>query len=62
MRGTIVNLDRSMLKVKARDGATTAAEKKTTGVAKAARDDVKPCEFVGIAPVPTAAEAARPKS
>jgi hypothetical protein len=42
--------------VKARDGATTAAEK-LTGVAKAALDDVKPCESVGIAPVPTAEEA-----
>jgi hypothetical protein len=28
---------------------------KLTGVAKAALDDVKPCEFVGIAPVPPAA-------
>jgi hypothetical protein len=48
-------------KVKARDGATTTAEK-PTGVAKAALDDVKPCESIGIAPVPTAVEAARSKS
>jgi hypothetical protein len=61
VRGTIVNRDRSMPKVKARDGATTAAEI-LTGVAKAVLDDVKPCESVGIAPVPRAAEAARSKS
>jgi hypothetical protein len=35
---------------------------KPTGVAKAALDDVKPCESIGIAPVPTAVEAARSKS
>jgi hypothetical protein len=48
-------------KVKARDGATNRRGK-THRRCEGALDDVKPCESVGIARVPTAAEAARSKS
>jgi hypothetical protein len=58
VRGTIVSLDGSMLTLKTRDGATTAVALKDgwelTGIAKAAPDDIKPGEFVGIASAPTA--------
>ena len=59
VRGTIVNLDGSKLTVKTREGATTAVALKEgwelTGIAKAAPDDIKAGEFVGIASTPTAA-------
>jgi hypothetical protein len=59
VRGTIVSLDGSTLTVKTREGATTAVALKDgwelTGVAKAAPDDIKPGEFVGIASASTAA-------
>src|SRR5271163_3596576 len=59
VRGTIVSLDGSTLTVKTREGATDAVALKdgweVAGVARAAPDDIKPGEFVGIASAPTAA-------
>jgi hypothetical protein len=59
VRGTIVSLHGSTLTVKTREGATQAVALKDgwelAGVAKAAPDDIKPGEFVGVASVPTAA-------
>jgi hypothetical protein len=55
----IVSLDGSTLTVKPREGATALVALKDgwelAGVAKAAPDDIKPGEFVGIASAPTAA-------
>jgi hypothetical protein len=61
VRGMIVSLDRSMPKVEG-SRRRDRHRGKLTGIAKAALDDVKPCKSIGIAPVPTAAEAARSKS
>ncbi len=59
VRGTIVSLDGSTLKVKTREGPDAALalkpEWKVTGVAKASVEDIKPGDFVGIASLPAAA-------
>jgi hypothetical protein len=59
VRGVVVALDGSMLKVKTREGDTSAVALKdgwkVTGLAKATVDDIKPGDFVGIASLPRAA-------
>ena len=59
VRGAIASLDGSKLTVATREGPTAAIELKpgwkVAGVAKAAVEDIKPGDFVGIASLPTAA-------
>jgi hypothetical protein len=59
VRGTIVSLAGTTLTVKTREGATSALTLKDgwklTGLAKAAVDDIKPGDFVGVASLPKAA-------
>jgi hypothetical protein len=59
VRGAIASLDGSKLTVATREGPTAAVELKpgwkVAGVAKAAVEDIKPGDFVGIASLPTAA-------
>ena len=59
VRGTVVGLDGSTLKVKTPEGPTDALALKpgwkVTGVAAAGVADIKPGDFVGIASLPRAA-------
>jgi hypothetical protein len=59
VRGTIVSLAGTTLTVKTREGATSALTLKDgwklTGLAKAAVDDIKPGDFVGVASLPKVA-------
>jgi hypothetical protein len=59
VRGTIVGLDGSTLTVKTREGPNAMLMLKPgwkmAGVAKAALEDIKPGDFVGIASLPTVA-------
>ena len=54
VRGTVVSLDGSTLTLKTREGPTSALTLKpgwkVTGVAAASVNDIKPGDFVGIAP------------
>jgi hypothetical protein len=56
VRGTVENVDGSKLTVKTREGYSTAIKLndnwKVIGVVKAAIDDIKPGDFVGIASIP----------
>jgi hypothetical protein len=59
VRGTIVSVVGATLTVKTREGATSALKLKDgwklTGLAKAAAEDIKPGDFVGVASLPKAA-------
>lgn len=59
VRGVVVALEGSTLKVKTREGGAEAVALKEgwqlTGLAKASVDDIKPGDFVGIASLPRAA-------
>jgi len=56
VRGTVESIDGAKLMVKTREGNSTAIKLndnwKVTGVAKAAIDDIKAGDFVGIASIP----------
>jgi hypothetical protein len=56
VRGTVENVDGSKLTVKTREGNSTSIKLndnwKVIGVVKAAIDDIKPGDFVGIASIP----------
>ncbi len=56
VRGTVESVDGSSLTVKTREGNSTAIKLndnwKVTGVVKAALNDIKPGDFVGIASLP----------
>ena len=58
VRGTVVALEGSTLRIKAREGidATIALKRdwKVSGVAKASADDIKVGDFVGVASLPKA--------
>jgi hypothetical protein len=59
VRGTVVSLAGTTLTVKTREGATSALVLKDgwklTGLARAAVNDIKPGDFVGVASLPKAA-------